>query len=414
MQLPRWLADFTITLNRLIVAVTVFATSFGWFYLVHLVLLEAVFTRFMVTEQDIYAIRMLFCVSTTISAMIGSRLNNKIARRRLLELWIILGVFFTALFAVFQDYTVYLVLDIALGLSFGVGFPASMAQIVEWTVIEERARVFGIALLVTFVYSSVLALTLSYVPLSIMELIVLGVVLRAISMIPVRLHPSEQAPRTRPSWGNVFRTQGFILYLLPWIMFLLANGVLSLIESWLRDIYAFQSVVLMGLGLQYLSVSLSAYLSGVIGDRYGRKRALIPGLILLGVSYALFSFVTSPTTYLFIKLVTGIAWGFIVTNMLTTLGDLAALNRSEQFYAIGGIAPLILSYLFQGLTSILNISIDPGFLSSLLSITLFVSVVPLVYAPETLPIDKMRIRRIREYINKVRDVLDRENTDQDN
>jgi hypothetical protein len=101
MQLPRWLADFTITLNRLIVAVTVFATSFGWFYLVHLVLLEAVFTRFMVTEQDIYAIRMLFYVSTTISAMIGSRLSNKIARRRLLELWIILGVFFTALFAVF-------------------------------------------------------------------------------------------------------------------------------------------------------------------------------------------------------------------------------------------------------------------------------------------------------------------------
>ena len=193
-------------------------------------------------------------------------------------------------------------------------------------------------------------------------------------------------------------------------MFLLANGVLSLIESWLRESYAFQSVVLIGLGFQYLSVSISAYVSGVIGDHYGRKRALIPGLILLGISYALFSYVTSPTTYLFIKLVTGIAWGFIVTNILTTLGDLAAMNRSEKFFAIGGIAPLILSYLFQGLTSILDIPINPSFLSSLLSITLFISVVPLVYAPETLPEDKIRSRRFREYIHKVRDVLDRESS----
>jgi MFS family permease len=193
-------------------------------------------------------------------------------------------------------------------------------------------------------------------------------------------------------------------------MFLLANGVLSLIESWLRESYAFQSVVLIGLGLQYLSVSISAFMSGIVGDYYGRKRALIPGLILLGVSYALFSYVTSPTTYLFIKLVTGIAWGFLVTNILTTLGDLAAKNHSEKFFAIGGIAPLILSYLFQGLTSILEIPIDPSVLSSLLSITLFVSVVPLVYAPETLPEDKMRSRRLREYMRKVRDVLDRENT----
>jgi MFS family permease len=186
--------------------------------------------------------------------------------------------------------------------------------------------------------------------------------------------------------------------------------VLSLIESWLRESYAFQSVVLIGLGLQYLSVSISAFMSGVVGDYYGRKRALIPGLILLGISYALFSYITSPTTYLFINLVTGIAWGFLVTNTLTTLGYLATMNYSEKFFAIGGIAPLILSYLFQGLTSILEIPINPSFLSSLLSIMLFISVVPLVYAPETLPEDKIRSRRFREYIRKVRDVLNRESS----
>jgi MFS family permease len=208
-----------MTRRQLLAAVTLFATSFGWFYLFHLVLLEAVFTQFAVTEREIYAIRMLFYVSITGSAIIGSILSQIVTRQRMLELWILLGVLFTALFLMVQDYTLYLVLDLLLGLSFGIGFPSCMAQIIEWTRIEERARVFGAALLTTFIYSAGIAMALSSVQLNVTELILLGVAFRAVSLIPLRLQPPERAPQKHLSWGAVFNTRGLPSYLIPWIMF---------------------------------------------------------------------------------------------------------------------------------------------------------------------------------------------------
>jgi MFS family permease len=407
-----WPKDFQIHPRQLIAVTALFSSSFGWFYLLHLFLLEALFKPFNITEPETVMIRMIFYVSITLSALLGSTLSEKIARRHLLRIWVLSGTILTAIPLLFQEYTGYILLDIALGTSFGIGFPSCMAQIVEWTSIEERSRVYGLVILTMFAYSSGLAIVLTSANLSALELIEVGIILRAISVIPLLLQRYDQAERKRNTWRSSLSTRGLSLYLLPWLMFLLATGVLSLIELHIRVVYAFDPYVVLGLGLQYLSLSIFAFISGAIGDYYGRKRALMPGLALLGLSYLFFSVITSPMTYLIMKLITGIAWGFIVTNVLTVLGDLAATAQSEKMFAIGGVAPLIFSLAPQGLAIALEVNIDASLIIAPLGGLLFVSMIPLFYAVETLPEDKRHARLFRDYLKKVGDMLDQERADE--
>jgi MFS family permease len=357
----------------------------------------------------IYIGKMLFYVSTALSGIVGSMISGRIGRVRLLELWIFSGILITALFAVFQGLTVYLILSLSLGFSFGIGFPSCMAFIVEGTTIEERARVFGISMLLMFVIFVLTYFTAYMVlVLGVMEWIFLCIILRITGFFALRLSPYKGVTRKGGSWLSVFRTKGYLLYFFPWLMFNLATGVQHFLESWLRQSYIFQSIAMLGFLLQYLGMLIFAFISGFVGDRFGRRNAIIFGLITLGVSYAFLSLATSSTSYLITKIISGMAWGFIAPNILTVLGDLASTGSKEKFFAIGGIVPLIVNSVFQWLSNVIFLTFDSSILSSVLSMTLFISVFPLLYAPETLPEEKIRARRFREYLKNVRRLVEGE------
>ena len=128
---------------------------------------------------------------------------------------------------------------------------------------------------------------------------------------------------------------------------------------------------------------------------------MIIGQLILGVSYNLLGLTTSQISWYIYDVTQGIAWGFIaVAYFLAVLGDLSASSGSkERFYVLGGIIPLVTVMGFSGISDLLGLKAPVSALSTALSILLYISIIPVLRAKETLPETKKREREIREYLD---------------
>lgn len=123
---------------------------------------------------------------------------------------------------------------------------------------------------------------------------------------------------------------------------------------------------------------------------------------MLGVSYALLGYALSPLTYIIYNAISGTAWGFLLVIYLAIPGDLALHTSKEKFYALGTVTPFII-YMSLGATSeLLGMKIPASALSPVLTIILFLSVIPVFRAVDTLPENKKHAREMRAYLEKVR------------
>ena len=95
----------------------------------------------------------------------------------------------------------------------------------------------------------------------------------------------------------------------------------------------------------------------------------------------------------------------MVNYGLAVTGDLATRGSKEKFFTLGVTIPLILTILGSLLSQVLGFSEPPYIISQILSILLFVSVVPLLSAPETLSEEKLRDRKLKRYLQKLRKVI---------
>jgi len=84
--------------------------------------------------------------------------------------------------------------------------------------------------------------------------------------------------------------------------------------------------------------------------------------------------------------------------LLIVWGDLSQHSSREKYYAIG-VMPFFLSTIIQeyliSVPDLMNILPISAF--SMAAFFLFMAVLPLLYAPETLPQKKMELRRLREF-----------------
>ena len=400
---------FEIPSKKLLALILLFFPSFLWFFLFDQffrTVIESVTTNLV----WIYLGIALFYISMFSFAIVGSMLSEKWRRRRLLEFSIFFGVIATASFAVFQELIFFLFFGVLAGASWGFGFPSSLAFLADSTKVDERARVSGALILITFIMIIFTIGIMTMLQLGLMEYLFIIIILRAISSFALLIDPCERiACKERGGWMNILNTQAFQLYFISWLMFSLAGGIFNLIE--LPSSIIEQVSESVGIVAQYLGVILSALISGFASDSFGRKKVLIFGLITLGISYALFSIASSPLTFLLTKLVYGSAWGIIlVVYSLTVIGDLAHTCSKEKFYAIGVVVPLVVFMVFFTLEGAFSLSISPSLTSSILSMILFLAVIPLLYAPETLPREKIRARKFKKYLKKVKKVVEEEET----
>jgi len=402
---------FKITSKRLLALILLFSPSFAWLYSVNIHIFqfgEVVGTH---NPQDwiwVFIGKTLFLVSIIISAIIGSIISERFKRKRILTFWILFGVLTTSSFAIFEGLHFFLLNSILLGASFGIGFPSALAFVADSTSMEDRGRVSG-----TLLFSAYIVLVLMLgitLQCESIQSILLCAAFRGISLLALLIDPCERIQGKEKTWLAIIRTPGFGLYFLSWLLFLAADGISSFVESWIPQ-SKIESLAGLAMVLTFVSPAFTGLISGIISDRYGRKNSIIVGLGTLGISYAVFSIIISPISWLTTQIIYGAAWGIVLVNYyFTVIGDFSSRGSKERFYALGGVVPLILSMVFPLFSEIYIISVSISIIYPLLSILLFVAVILLFYAPETLHRKIIRQKKFKAHIKNVKKLIDDEDS----
>ena len=155
------------------------------------------------------------------SAVIGSLLSEKYSRRKFLFLWIILGIISTATLWVSHGTILLLLSSAFLGISFGLGFPSVFAYLSDSTAVEERGRVTGTVILVTFI----LVIFGLLATASLVGYILLSIVLRAIGFFALALDSCDRIKGKGGTWRSILTYRDFVFYIFPFLMFNIANGL---------------------------------------------------------------------------------------------------------------------------------------------------------------------------------------------
>ncbi len=344
-------------------------------------------------------------------AIIGSMISEKVDRRKLLWSWITIGILATVSLAVFQGIIFSLLSTVFLGISLGLGFPSCAALLADCTAVEERARVAGTIILETFIMVSLALIGINLLNLGLIGVILFLAILRGTSYLALGLDFCTKIKEKPKSWRFIFSHRDFVFYLLPWMMFNAASGLVAFAFMGLPQTPDYQWALTIGSPLRFLGTAIFGLASGVVADRFGRKQPIIIGLILLGVGFAFLGLATSPLSVLVYQMFSGIAWGGLMAVYLAVLGDLAFPGSKEKFYALGAVTPLIIYMSLASIPELSGVSAPANFISPILSIILFLSIVPILYASETLPESKMRERRFRKHIREVGKIVSESKAD---
>lgn len=377
--------------------------TLAWFFLLNLYIVDIFGT---LTLNDpfwgYYNIgQILFYGFAIFWVIIGSFIGGRVNRRKLFISWISLGTFSTILLTLFQGTIFAAISSLLLGMSLGLGLPSSMSLIADYTFVEERARVSGTIILGTFVMAFVTIAATRILNLELMMAILLFAAVRSTSFLALVADKCDGQEQRRTEKSRLPSTayREFVFYLFPWVMFSIAAGLAwNLIP--LTSEYA--TAVSVGTTLRYICIAVFGLVSGVAADRFGRKQPIIIGLIILGVSFALLGFSMSPTTVLIYLTISGVAWGSFFAIFLAVPGDLSVSGSREKFYGMGYILPLAI---FFSLSAVPGSAIFANFsassFSQILSIILFLSIIPVLRAKETLPKQKIQARKMKEHVDRI-------------
>jgi len=344
-------------------------------------------------------------VAAILSAIAGATLTDKTRRRTtFLVVWMVFGIISSLILMYVKSTSTLDVLAISVffGVSFGFGLPASMAYFADCTSVENRAKLGGLILLVDGLGAFFLGMTA-----------VNDITLQALTLAIWRgsgliffliVNPSQEiVEKCRSvSFRSILGQRSFILYLIPWIMFSLVNYLSLPIQF---DKLGSSLVNLLGV-IESALIGVFAVVGGFLSDIIGRKRITIFGFALLGLGYAILGiYPENLVSWYFYTLVDGVAWGiFSVIFIMTVWGDLSYGASSDKYYALGGLPFFISNFLRLIIGSYIAETISAYAIFSLTAFFLFLAVLPLMFAPETLPEKKIRERELKKYIEKAKKV----------
>ncbi|MEM3459243.1 MAG: hypothetical protein QXN36_01455 [Candidatus Bathyarchaeia archaeon] len=356
------------------------------------------------TEE--FSLFALYFLGVATSAIFGSKFFPR-ARVKFLYLWLFMGAVATSLLiTVFSnDMLANFLVALFLGISVGLGLPSCLSYFAESIRIENRGFIGGITW--SGVGFIVLSLALLMNMLGQWEAIIMLTIWRlfgGFSFLFLTRQKKLLGEQKSTSYLNLIRKREVLLYLFPWVMFSLINFAETPI---LERVFGVESFAFVGI-VGYVFIGIFAVVGGVLADVVGRKRVVITGFVMLGIEYAALSvFSSSPATlYLFMTL-DGITWGLFVSVFFMAIwGDLGEGYVKEKFYALGGL-PFLLANFVSILISPYAGAISPTAAFSFASFFLFLAVIPLMYAPETLPEKKIKERELKEYVEKAKKIKEK-------
>jgi MFS family permease len=342
---------------------------------------------------------------TIITIILGSLIVGKVIKRKSLLLGSALaGAIASLMLAAPLRTPGILILTFLFSISLGISLPAVISIFKEITREENRGRLGSIMMLsiaigimgLRFLMSNDMFLN-SLILTSLRFFEVVGVLLLGEVL--------EGKRGKSPSFSSILGSRSVLLYFFPWVMFSLVNylgwPVIAKIHG--SDFVSF--LVFVG----NIVTGVSALLAGFVADIVGRKRTLIFGFIIFGLGYALLGiFPFNAYVWQFYAFVDGFAWGiFYVLFFFTIWGDLAHEKSSEKFYAIGIIPYILSDFLRETFGPLITEMVSEYAIFSFAAFFLFLAVVPLMFAPETLPEKALRERELRSYIEKAKRVREK-------
>ncbi len=335
--------------------------------------------------------------------LVASQTNRLRNRERFLILWMVLGIVssIVPLFMVTTSFLGLVLIASLWGVSFGLGMPLSMEYYAGNSTLKNRGRTGGAALLVSYLgifgFGFIRNYDLSTFVLSL-------AVWRAIGLVFFYILKNKRTAQPKmtgtTSYASILKERSFILYFIPWFLFSLINYLNMPI---LRNLFGIEFADWSSL-IEGVILGVVAVIGGFMCDSIGRKRIIVSGFVTIGLGYALLSvFPYSTVSWYFYTIADGVAWGmFGVAFLMVLWGDLAYEKPSRKYYALGGL-PFLFANLLQVLIGdnlVESISVYTVF--PLTSLFLFLAVLPLIYAPETLPEKELKERELRQYIDKAK------------
>ena len=343
-----------------------------------------------------------FYLSIITFSIIGAVVSKRVNRLKFLKYWILFGVIASLLPVLINDFTPtnLAVVSAILGASFGIGMPSCLSFFTEATKVDNRGRVAAITFIIATIVAPLLR-TVTFGDLSFSTLFIICAIWRGTGLIVQAIKPKKHESQEviKASFVSILRSRPFLLYFAAWAMFCLVNAMETPIVTYALESNETPSVETMET-IEPIFGLLFILIAGFMSDLIGRKKIVLAGFVSLGAAYAIIGFLPDAlgeiSWYLYF-VVDGAAWGiFYIAFVFILWGDLSQHSSKEKYYALGSI-PFFLSDIIPHLITIDPESIIPGFAFSVAAFFLFLAVLSLIYAPETLPEKKMELRRLRSF-----------------
>ena len=396
-----------LSANGTLFSIILIINAFVWLFCASAILREIVDVAALSDYETLMVWSVNFC-GATVSILAGAFLVGRFHLRvRFLLLWTLFGTI-SSIAPLFMDTTAVdgvLAVSALFSVSLGLGLPVCMAEFADSTAVENRARLGGITLLSLMGLG---ALTSSLLTENIMTSLLLLACWRGLGLIAF-VFTSLDRRNTRKKYDvtfiSILKQRSFVLYVIPWIMFSLVNYLGVFISA---EIYGEEFINLSTL-IENVLAGGFAIAGGFLCDVFGRKRITIVGFIMLGVGYAVLGmYPLSLFCWYFYTVIDGIAWGILFVVFITTIwGDLAYGKPSEKYYALGSLPYLLSSFLSLTIGPFIASVMSPYAIFSFAAFFLFLAVLPLMFAPETLPEKQIKERELKKYIEKAKKIKEK-------
>jgi len=394
---------YNATRKELFVVSTLVFNAFTWYWVAFRIL-DDITKNLNASSEELLVVWGLHFVAMAVSVFAGAVTSAAMANRTtFLRVWMLFGIGSSLLPIFLGDFTLTNTLASALffAISFGLGMPSCMAYFADFASVQNRGRLGGIVYATIGIGVFLFAITLG--TLDVRSQALSSAIWRGLGLFLFLLwRPQQQKVKAKKSvtYRSILPERSFFLYFIPWMMFCFIDSFEApLLENFFGQ--GLSALMIIGFAIS----SVFAVAGGFLSDFYGRKRVIVVGFVALGVGYAALGLAPEMLfSWYFYIVMDGMAGGMFGAVFLMTLwGDIAGTRKKERYYALGG-TPYLLTYLVELIVEPYTQNISAYATFSLASFFLFIAVLPLLYAPETLPKKVIEKRRLQKYLDDVKKV----------
>ncbi len=285
-----------LAINTILIANAFIWYAYGFNYLINTLGLPEF-------ESQLLPIVTIHFIGLSIALIIGEFLSHKIKNQlTFFLLWMFAGVFLSIIPLVGGlTYLGIVLFSIITGVNFGFGIPLCLGYFASTTEATNRGKSGGIIFLLSGIGSALMVLGIGSESFLIGNegFLIVSLVLaiwRVTGFLPLFLIKSSVKPlpsRTIISYKEILTNRTFLLYFIPWLMFLIVNNLSFPINSVLFGADRVHSSA----NFENVLGGISAVIFGFFADAKGRKRLAVIGFALLGLGYGVLAFTGGFTNF---------------------------------------------------------------------------------------------------------------------